>query len=93
VPPDSLSEGQLLVATGGDGKTIACTICHGPTLRGLGEVPSIAGQSPANIARQLYLFETGDRAGSWAPLMKNVVEKLTNDDIVAISAFIASLEP
>ena len=93
VPPDSLSEGQLLVATGGDGKTIACTICHGPTLRGLGEVQSIAGQSPVNIARQLYLFETGDRAGSWAPLMKNVVEKLTNDDIVAISAFIASLEP
>jgi cytochrome c553 len=26
-------------------------------------------------------------------LMKGVVEKLTNDDIVAISAYIASLEP
>jgi len=25
--------------------------------------------------------------------MKGVVEKLTNDDIVAISAYIASLEP
>jgi len=29
----------------------------------------------------------------WAVLMKGVVEKLTNDDIVAISAYIASLEP
>jgi cytochrome c553 len=27
------------------------------------------------------------------PLMKGVVEKLSNDDIVAISAFAASLEP
>jgi cytochrome c553 len=92
-PPGSLAKGQLLVATGGDGETTACPICHGPTLKGLGEVPGIAGQSPMNIARQLHLFATGERAGSWAVLMKGVVEKLTNDDIVAISAFAASLEP
>jgi len=92
-PRGSLAMGQLLVATGGDGKTIACTICHGPTLKGLGEVPGVAGQSPMNIARQLHLFATGERAGTWAVLMKSVVEKLTNDDIVAISAFVGSLEP
>jgi cytochrome c553 len=92
-PPGSLAKGQLLVATGGDGKTIACTICHGPTLKGIGEVPGIAGQSPVNIARQLHLMATGERAGTWAALMKGVVEKLTGDDIVAISAFAASLEP
>jgi cytochrome c553 len=56
-------------------------------------VPGLAGQSPVNIARQLYLMATGERAGSWAVLMKGVVEKLTNDDIVAISAYIASIEP
>ena len=92
-PPGSLAKGLNLVATGGGGKTIACTICHGPTLKGIGDVPGIAGQSPVTIARQLYLFANGDRGGSWAPLMKGVVEKLTNDDIVAISAFAASLEP
>jgi cytochrome c553 len=92
-PPGSLAKGQFLVARGGDGKTTACTICHGPALNGLGEVPGLAGQSPVNIARQLYLTATGERAGSWAVLMKGVVEKLTNDDIVAISAYIASLEP
>jgi cytochrome c553 len=91
-PPGSLAKGLNLVATGG-GKTTACTICHGPTLRGIGDVPGIAGQSPVTIARQLYLIATGERAGSWAPLMKGVVEKLGNDDIVAISAFAASLEP
>ena len=92
-PPGSLAKGQLLVATGGDGKTIACTICHGPTLKGIADVPGIAGQSPVNIARQLYLFANGDRNGSWAPLMRPVVAKLTNDDIVAISAYVASLDP
>jgi cytochrome c553 len=59
----------------------------------LGEVPALAGQSPVNIARQLYLFANGERAGTWAVLMKGVVDKLTNDDIVAISAFVASLDP
>ncbi len=93
VPRGSVAKGQLLIATGGEGKTIACTICHGPTLKGLGEVPGIAGQSPMNIARQLYLFSSGDRAGTWGVLMKGVVEKLTNDDIVAISASVASLKP
>jgi cytochrome c553 len=92
-PPGSLARGLNLVATGGNGKTVACTICHGPTLKGIGEVPGIAGQSPVTIARQLYLMATGERAGTWAPLMKGVVEKLTNEDIVAISAFVASQEP
>ena len=72
---------------------MACTICHGETLKGLGEVPGIANQSPMNIARQLYLFASGERAGAWAPLMKGVVEKLNNEDIVNISAYVASLEP
>jgi len=92
-PPGSLAKGLNLVATGGNGKTVACTICHGPTLRGIAEVPGIAGQSPVTIGRQLYLMATGERAGTWAPLMKGVVEKLTNEDIVAIAAFVASQEP
>jgi cytochrome c553 len=92
-PPGSVAKGQLLVATGGNGKTVACTICHGPTLKGIADVPGIANQSPMNIARQLYLFQTGERAGAWAPLMKPVVEKLNAEDIVNISAYVASLEP
>ena len=93
VPPGSVAKGMNLAATGGNGKTIACTYCHGPTLKGLGEVPGIAGHSSVTVARQLYLFANGERAGAWAPLMKGVVDKLSNDDIVAISAFVASLEP
>jgi hypothetical protein len=45
VPPGSLKEGEELAATGG-GKTITCRICHGQDLKGLGNIPGIAGRSP-----------------------------------------------
>jgi cytochrome c553 len=93
VPQGSLAKGEALVATGGAGKTIACAICHGPALRGLGDVPGIAGQSPITIARQLYDMQSGDRRGAMAALMQAVVDKLDADDILAISAYVASRDP
>jgi cytochrome c553 len=93
VPPGSLKKGEALVKTGGSGKTIACDICHGPGLRGLGEVPRIAGQHPIYIVRQLYKFQNGQNGGSWAPLMKGPAAKLTDDDILSIAAYVASLAP
>ena len=92
VPPGSVARGQAIVATGG-GKTIPCAICHGEGLKGLGEVPGIAGRSPGSIARAIYYMQTGERSGASMALMKGVVEKLTGDDVLAISAYVASLEP
>jgi cytochrome c553 len=93
VPKGSVAKGEALVASGGGGKTIACAICHGVGLKGLGDVPNIAGRSPGNIARQTYYFQTGDRGGPSAALMKAVVDKLNGDDVLAIAAYVASLEP
>src|SRR5579862_3510457 len=39
VPSGSIAKGEALVTNGGGGKTIPCTICHGPSLTGLAEVP------------------------------------------------------
>ena len=93
VPVGSLAKGKALVDNGGSGKTIACAICHGDTLQGLGNVPRIAGLHPIYIARQLYLVKDGFRNGPDAQLMKKPVEKLTDDDILSISAYVASLPP
>ena len=93
VPPGSLAKGETLVKNGGNGKTISCTICHGDNLLGLGNVPRLAGLHPIYIARQLFLFKDGFRNGPDAQLMKKPVEKLTDDDIVSISAYLASLPP
>jgi cytochrome c553 len=93
VPTGSLKKGKELVTTGGGGETIPCTICHGANLKGLGNVPSIAGRSPSQMARQIIDIQNGNRNGPWAALMKEPVRKLTNDDIVAITAYLASLAP
>ena len=93
VPPGSIKKGEALVKTGGAGKTIACDVCHGPGLRGLAEVPRIAGQHPIYIVRQLYNFKTGKNNGTWAPMMSAPAAKLSDDDIVAIAAYVGSLPP
>jgi cytochrome c553 len=53
VPVGSIAKGEALIA-GGNGKTVACAICHGQDLRGLGPIPGLAGRSPSYIVRQLY---------------------------------------
>lgn len=91
-PPGSVKKGEGLAA-GNGGKTAACAICHGPGLKGLGPVPALAGRSPSYIVRQLYDIKHGTRNGAWAELMKPVVEQLSEEDMVAIAAYTASLAP
>ena len=93
VPPGSIAKGKALVQTGGSGKTIQCAICHGDALTGLGEVPRIAGLQPVYIARQLITMQNGASAGANAALMKKPVAKLTEEDIIAIAAYLGSLPP
>jgi len=38
-------------------------------------------------------MQSGDRRGAMAALMKAVVDKLDADDILAISAYVASRDP
>jgi cytochrome c553 len=93
VPVGSVKRGKTLVATGGAGKTLPCATCHGASLRGKDNVPSIAGRSPSYIVRQLYDMQSGARAGVGAQLMKAPVAKLTIEDMVSIAAYLASLHP
>ena len=93
VPPGSLKKGEALVKTGGNGRTEACGVCHGRDLMGLGPVPGIAGRSPSYLARQMYDMQAGARQGEWTNLMKPVVEKLTEEDLIDVSAYVASLSP
>jgi cytochrome c553 len=92
-PIDSIAKGKSLVTTGDNGKTTQCGICHGPDLTGLGPIPGIAGRSPSYIVRQLYDIQHGSRAGPWTPLMVGVVVNLSEEDLVSIAAYVASLPP
>ena len=93
VPPGSVKAGETLVMTGGNGKTQACGTCHGPDMKGTAIAPPLAGRHPGYMARQLYDFQVGARNGDMAVMMKPSVEKLTEDDLIAITAYLASLAP
>jgi cytochrome c553 len=93
VPPGSIAKGAALAKTGNAGRTIQCALCHGDALTGLGEVPRIAGLQPVYIARQLITMQNGTSAGANAALMKKVVASLSEDDIIALSAYLGSLPP
>src|SRR6202042_1699751 len=51
VPTGSIKKGEEIVTTGAGGKTLQCAICHGPELKGLGDIPPIIGRSPMYIYR------------------------------------------
>ena len=98
VPVGSIAKGKELVTMGGSGTTVGCAACHGANLQGAdgpgaGNAPRIAGLQPIYIFRQLYSFQNNSRAGASAVLMKPVVAKLTEDDMIAISAYLGSLAP
>ena len=93
VPVGSVARGEALVKSGGAGKTLACAICHGPDLKGVGQIPGIAGRSTNYTVRQLYDLKHGFRAGPVAVLMKGVVARLDEEDMLAIAAYLAAQDP
>lgn len=92
VPVGSVERGRKLAETGG-GRTLACAGCHGPGLRGVGEIPPIAGRSPVYLLRQLIAFRTGSRASAAGTMMQPVVAHLEMNDMIAIAGYVGSLEP
>src|SRR6266567_1351185 len=88
VPVGSVAKGDALVKTGGAGKTLACETCHGSDLKGVGLIPGIAGRSTNYVVRQLYDLKHGFRAGAFAALMKDLVVKLEEEDMLAIAAYL-----
>jgi cytochrome c553 len=102
VPPGSIQKGEALVTTGGatvvsgkivPGHTKECGVCHGPDLRGVADVPPIAGRQPSYLVRQLYDMQQGTRNGEGTKLMKPVVANLTEEDMLVIAAYVSSREP
>jgi cytochrome c553 len=89
VPVGSVKKGETLATS----RALDCRVCHGADLQGVGPVPGIAGRSPSYLARQMFDMQAGARRGEWADLMKPIVAKLTEEDLVNIVAYVASKMP
>ncbi len=86
VPVGSVAQGKNLAAA-------QCAVCHGADLKGIGPVPGIAGRSPSYLTRQLNDMQQGTRSGEWTQLMKPVVSKMSQTDMLNVAAYAASINP
>lgn len=86
VPVGSVARGEEIVTTGG-GTTVQCALCHGADLRGVAAVPGIVDVPTSYLVRQLYDIRAGARESE---MMRPIVAELTEDDMIAIAAYLAS---
>ncbi len=78
-------------AEAGAQKVVACASCHGEGGASTNpEYPSLAGQVPGYIARQLHAYKSGERENA---IMSGMAMPLTDEDIENIDAYYSSREP
>jgi cytochrome c553 len=92
VPMGSLTKGRI-VALGNRGKMKGCAACHGDDYKGHEDVPRLAGRSAYYLIRQLADMKAGNRKGNALGKMKEIINKLSDADILNVSAYMASRTP
>lgn len=81
----SLAEGSK---EAGQAKSAVCMACHGADGNSMNpEWPSLAGQHPSYIARQIAAFKSGDRKND---LMSPMALVVTDEDVADLAAYFAS---
>ncbi|HEY4305050.1 MAG TPA: hypothetical protein VGM82_11315 [Gemmatimonadaceae bacterium] len=93
VPPGSITRGRVIATKVTKVNPKPCVSCHGETLHGVKLVPPIAGRSPTYLMRQLLAFKTGTRSSKDGAPMRDVVAKLSVDDLIAAAAYVSSRKP
>lgn len=59
-------------------------------LRGRGPLPGLVGRSPSYLVRQLQDMQPGTRKRIWTDPMRAVADELTDEEMIAIRADLAS---
>lgn len=85
-----LSQGESLALNGDWAHGIpACFQCHGPKGQGIApEFPAIVGQPAAYISNQIANWKSGTRTNDPVGLMKSVSDKLSEEQIKAVSVYL-----
>ena len=71
---------------------IACNNCHGANAEGNGTFPRLAGQHANYMIEQINVFKSTDQRPRGA-VMKMVTHALSDDDVLAVAQYLASLNP
>jgi len=93
VSPTMLARGRTLVTAGDPAHNVPpCSGCHGPALTGMAPaIPGLVGLHPKYISAQLGAFRYGTRTAAEPDCMQIVAASLTESDVTAVAAWLASL--
>jgi cytochrome c553 len=91
--PAVLARGHAIVAEGDPAHGVpACSLCHGSKLTGMEPaIPGLAGLRANYISAQLGAFRYGTRTAIAPDCMQIVAASLTESDVAAVAAWLASL--
>ncbi|MDT8281446.1 MAG: c-type cytochrome [Gammaproteobacteria bacterium] len=72
----------------------ACQACHGPAGAGVAGIgyPMLGGQYVEYTLAQLKAFKDGSRSNDDKQLMRDIVNQLSEEEMVAVANYIASLK-
>ena len=87
-----LARGEQLALRGDwDHYIVSCKSCHGPRNEGAGSsFPGIASQHAGYIESQLRAWQADERGNDPQNLMGAIAKRMSDDDIRAVSAWLAS---
>ena len=91
-PPERLARGKTLVLQGDAARGLpACAQCHGERLTGVQpNVPGLLGLPLDYLNAQLGAWQTGQRKAHAPDCMAEVIRRIPQDDIIAVSSWLAS---
>lgn len=67
-----------------------CKNCHGPTARGMASFPKLSGNTAEFLDMRLKQYRAGEKLGPNTALMQPVAAVLSDEEIVAVSAYIST---
>lgn len=72
----------------------ACQACHGANGAGVptSGYPQVGGQHAPYTLKQLMAFKDGSRSNDAKSLMRDIITKMTNEEIEAVANYIATLK-
>ena len=90
-----LQRGEQIVTQGDSAaKLPPCQSCHGRQLTGVDpNIPGLVGLPYDYVSSQLGSWRTGTRASTAPDCMAQIANRLSPDDITAVSAWLASQQP
>jgi cytochrome c553 len=88
-----LARGRSLVTEGDQAHGVPpCSGCHGPILTGMEPaIPGLVGLHASYISAQLGAFRYGTRTAAEPDCMQLIAASLTESDVTAVAAWLASL--